>query len=318
MLILPNGDEVLTKYLGLTWIALLALAIAIRERIVMLNRATKIEGYAYELLSFGIAFFSGSALSFAFVHSIRSAVLSVSWPLIVILVLIIIVNEIVSTHTFRFMLDLAMLVIASLFNALIIAPFFFGTENEHVFDLTILITSSVVFLYMYLLQTLSDTARAHAPKGYALTIGIPLIITMLYSNSLIPTLVVSQSGNIKQIMTTGSDTKTITGERSIAAFGGETFSTGDIDGASTMVFTSTLHAPAGMSIEVSHTWEHYDELSKTWTQKLHVVKTYTINDTREESMESRLDVDKDMKGTWRITTLLHEKQVMGRTTFILK
>jgi hypothetical protein len=107
--LLPDVNNPITKYLGLSYILAVACLVAFREWVIARNTANERERKFFSFSSFGIAYFSGAALSFVFVYALRSAALSVSWPLFLILVLCMVANEFFATHTYRFTLDIMVL-----------------------------------------------------------------------------------------------------------------------------------------------------------------------------------------------------------------
>ena len=80
--ILPDIKSIEAKWIGLFYILMVALFIYFREWVVSRNRADVWEAKLFSASSFIISFFSGSALSFVFVYSMRSAELTSSWPIL--------------------------------------------------------------------------------------------------------------------------------------------------------------------------------------------------------------------------------------------
>ena len=101
LIILPEAGHAATVILGVVYLCIVALSIAIREWVISLNTASRSEQKLFSILTFMIAYFSGSALSFISVYAIRSAAFAVSWPLLLLLLLCVFVNELVSSHHFR-------------------------------------------------------------------------------------------------------------------------------------------------------------------------------------------------------------------------
>ena len=122
MLILPDIDDPISRLLGVCYIGAIAFLIMFREWIISRNTASKREQKLYSFSTFGIAYFSGSALSFICVYAIRGAAFSVSWPLLLVLALCVFANEFIASHHFRFTLDVGVLLVATLFFAIFNIP----------------------------------------------------------------------------------------------------------------------------------------------------------------------------------------------------
>ena len=115
MIVLPDIDHILTRFIGFGHICIVAFFLMFREWWVSRNTASSFERKVYSLASFLISFSSGAALSFICVYSLRGANFSASWPLFLILFICIGANEFVHTHDFRLTLDVGVLLVASVF-----------------------------------------------------------------------------------------------------------------------------------------------------------------------------------------------------------
>ena len=124
LVILPDAGHFATIWIGFFYLGVVAGSIAFREWVVAQNTVTESERKLFSALTFAIAYFSGSALSFVCVYAIRSAEFSVSWPLLIILLLCILANELTSSHHFRLVLDIGMLLIATLFFIILMFQYF--------------------------------------------------------------------------------------------------------------------------------------------------------------------------------------------------
>lgn len=71
LLILPEAGHIETIILGSLYLTIVAVCIALREWVISRNKATKQEQKVFSILTFMIAYFSGSALSFVCVYVIR-------------------------------------------------------------------------------------------------------------------------------------------------------------------------------------------------------------------------------------------------------
>ena len=185
-IMLPDLEDPIARYIGLGYLCIIAFLIAFRELIVASNKATKTEQKLYSLATFGVAYCSGSALSFVFIYAIRSAALSVSWPLFLIFIICILANEFVSTHNFRLTLDIGILFVAMLFFTVFNVPLLLKQQNDMTFAISVLITVVISILYITCLQFTSEGAKEETGRGYALSVGIPMFFGMLYFLNVIP------------------------------------------------------------------------------------------------------------------------------------
>jgi len=323
MVILPDIDHPITRYIGLAHLSVVAFFIMFREWLVSRNTASNFEQKLYSLSSFAISLSSGAALSFICIYAIRSAALSVSWPLFLILSLCIIANEFVSTHNFRFTLDVGILLIATLFFIIFNVPVLTKVQNDNSFLLSIVITIIISFIYLYLLHLTSEAARNEAPRTYALAIGIPMFVGMLYILNVIPAvpLSLSNSGVYYNVIKVSSGEFIAQKEKVEPSFFDKfsyfSNSTYYITPSDTGVyFFSAVRAPGEVSAPISHVWEQYNSEKNKWIER--TVIPFTLDGGREDGYRAYSYKENIVEGLWRVTVKVDSNRIVGRMKFNVK
>lgn len=266
-IMLPDIEHPITRYIGLAHICVVAFFIMFREWVISRNTASSLEQKMYSLSSFLISFSSGAALSFILVYSFRSAAILTSWPLLLLLVLCIIANELVSTHDFRFTLDIGVLLVAVLFFVIFNLPLLLNTQNDITFAISVGVSVVISLIYLFLLQFTSESASYEAPRTYALAVGIPMFVGMLYFLNVIPAVPLSlrEAGVYHSIVRTDDgdfiadqeeDTRFLKKYRMSKYHIVNTY-----DG---IYFFSNINTPAMLTAPVSHVWEYYDNTTHSW------------------------------------------------------
>lgn len=318
VIILPEAGHMLTVWIGLLYISIVAGAIAGREWLISQNTASKSEQRLFSFLTFVIAYFSGSALSFISVYAIRSAAFSVSWPLLVVLLLCVLVHELVSSHHFRFTLDVGVLFIAVLFFSVFNLPLFLKVQN----DVTFVISAGIAVLfslaYVYLLGFMSESAEEEAPRLYALSVGIPMFIGMLYFLNVIPAVPLSlANGGVYHRVVRDENGEFLAtqevDERIAASFRVPIYHIGDGDTGA--FFFSSVNAPAELTAPISHVWEYYDEVSRKW--KTMTTIDFTLSGGRENGYRAYSQKENLIEGLWRVTVKVDSKRIVGRMKFYI-
>jgi hypothetical protein len=313
---LPSFDEPITKYLGLTYLVIIAIILPLREWVVERNTATEMERKLFSMLTFGLSFFLGSALSFVFIYSMRSAALVVSWPLFVILLLCMIANEYVSSHNYRFTLDIAVYFIALVFYAIFHVPILLGAVNDMVFLVAIGISIALGILFIMFLRKSSETAEHESARGFALAIGIPMFVGMLYMLNVIPAVPLSlkESGVYHELTKTGAGDYLAEKEvdtRFFAKYRSQTFhKTADDTG---VYYFSSVGAPTELTAPITHVWEYYDETSKSWVVSTTV--SFELSGGRNGGYRSYSKKSNVFPGLWRVTVKVGTNRIVGRMTF---
>lgn len=319
LLILPEAGHVLTIWLGLLYIFIVACAIAVREWVISQNTATKTEQRIFSMLTFAIAYFSGSALSFVSVYAIRSAAFAVSWPLLLLLLLCVLVNELVSSHHFRFTLDVGVLLLAVLFFLVFNLPVFLKVQNDMTFVISAGIAIVVSLAYVFLLRLTSESAEEEAPKMYALAVGIPMFIGMLYFLNVIPAVPLSlASGGVYHTVLRheGGDFSATkeTDTRIFASLRVPVYHIRSTDNGA--YFFSSVSAPALLTAPISHVWEYYDTVKNVWIPVTTI--SFTLAGGREDGYRAYSQKENLTEGLWRVTVKVDSKRIVGRMKFYIK
>jgi hypothetical protein len=316
-IMLPDLNDLLARYIGLGYLFSVAFLIMFREWVVSRNTASEFEQKIYSLSTFGISYFSGSALSFIFIYALRSAALSVSWPLFIILFLCIIANESVSTHNFRFAIDLGVLLIATLFYIIFNTPLVLKTQNDTIFGISIIVTIVISLLYVHFLKYFSETATHEAPRSYALSIGIPMFVGMLYVLNIIPAVPLSlSSGGVYHNVTRNNEGgfsgfTELDNDKIFAKYRTSIYHLTPIDTG--VYFFSSVNAPAELTAPISHVWEYQDEKTLKWTPVETV--SFDLSGGREEGYRAYSKKENITEGLWRVTVKVDTKRIVGRVTF---
>jgi hypothetical protein len=318
-IILPNLEDIRARFIGILYLCLIALFIFIREWIVSRNTANSLEKKAFSIVTFGISYFSGSALSFVFIYTLRSGALSVSWPLFVVLFICILANEAVSTHNFRFTLDVAIFFIAMLFFTVFIVPFFTKEQNDETFLLSLGIALVLSLLYVTFLKRSSETAEYEAPRSYALAVGIPMFVGMMYFLNVIPAVPLSlrESGIYHKVERFPSGAfeglhEPIT--MKLARFRTQTYHLTPYDDG--IYFFSSIYAPAELTAPISHVWEYYNETQKKWVES--TIISFDLAGGRTDGYRAYSQKQNITEGLWRVTVKVDTNRIVGRQTFRVK
>ncbi len=318
LFILPEAGHLLTVILGAVYLLIVAVCIALREWVISQNTASETEQKVFSVLTFAIAYFSGSSLSFISVYAIRSAAFSVSWPLLLVLLLCVLVNELVSSHHFRFTLDIGVFLIAMLFFIIFNVPTFLKVQNDMTFLISAGVAVAISLLYVFLLRFTSESAEEETGRHFALAVGVPMFIGMLYFLNVIPAVPLSLSS-------AGVYHSVVRNE------GGEFIGVQEVDdrflsslripiyhlqeGGDGVYFFSSVSAPAQISAPISHLWEYYDESLGEWVPS--TVISFTLSGGREEGYRAYSKKENVTGGLWRVTVKVDSKRVVGRMKFYI-
>jgi hypothetical protein len=316
LFLLPDVLDPITKYLGLSYLLILAVLFPLREWVISRNTATKIEQKLFSLLTFAIAFLLGAGLSFVFVYAVRSAAFAVSWPLFLILIVCMIANEYISTHNYRFTVDIAMYFIAITFYSVFNVPILFGKVSDFVFIVSVVLAGAVSFFFMYLIRNRSEIVEYESGKGFALALGIPMFVAMLYVLNIIPAVPLSleHSGIYHTIVKNADGSYTGTKEEETGFLSSLKTDTYRIQGTEGVIyFFSSVTAPASVSAPLSHVWEYYDADTQKWVESTTIA--FDLAGGRSSGYRAYSVKEHITPGLWRVTVKADENRIVGRMRF---
>jgi hypothetical protein len=319
LVILPDAGHVATIWIGLVYLSIVGLSIGLREWVISRNTASKTEQKLFSLLTFAIAYFSGSALSFVCVYTIRSAIFAVSWPLLLVLFFCVLVNELVSSHHFRFTLDVGVFLIALFFFVVFNMPILLKVQNDMTFLLSTIVAIVVSLVYVYFVSFTSESAQEESSRSYALAVGIPMFIGMLYFLNVIPAVPLSlaQAGTYHSIIKSETGTFIASKEvdtRFLAILRTPVYHFSPADAG--IYFFSAVAAPAELSAPLSHVWEEYDEATHSWIERTRI--EFTLAGGREDGYRAYSKKENVTDGLWRVTVKVDDKRIVGRAKFYIK
>lgn len=311
---LPEAESVHTKEIGALYMIIVSLSILMREYIVSRNRATKIEGFLHSVFSYIIAFFSGSLLSFVFIYFFRSASLAVSWPLFLILIAIMVLNEFFSSRSFRFLLDIAVLFAVNTFFVLFMLPIFLKRQSDEIFLVSLGVSFLFSLFYIYLLKLVSETLKDLIFDVYKIAFAAPAIIFTFYFLNVIPPVPLStKSADVYHFIDKKEDgSYLVLGEAKPFLSFLKTKKFHYTDGEK-VYFFSAVSAPTGLQSELSHVWEKYDEETKSWQTKLDL--HYSLIGGRDGGYRSYSMIENLSEGKWRVSAKVGERRTVGVVYF---
>ncbi len=186
IVLLPAPDHFFTIILGTSYILLFATCLFLRELIIKNNKVDDQEKETYRLLTFLISFFSGSSLSYIFTYSLRSADTRIAAPFLLLFFIVLLSNELVSSHRFRLLFDYVLLVISSSFYSIYMMPLLTGSFDDRTLSIGIFSSALIIFFYNKFFSSHSEFSEMIEPKGRALAFSLPLFIFFLALNFLLP------------------------------------------------------------------------------------------------------------------------------------
>jgi hypothetical protein len=308
---LSTAFSILLVYTLIAGAAIIFVNVARHDRHAHQN---SIYRYALVVAPLVIQFTFGALLSASMVFYWFSGALSVSWPLIIVIALIIASNDVLREHYLRPTIQLAVYFFILFSLSTLILPFVFNSISAWVFFLAAALSLALIYIYIQLLTKAVPDIQSIHHQIRASIIIIFLSMISLYSLNIIPPIPLSlrEAGVYHHVSRSG--TEYLVQEESTNFFDkilpGQIIHLGGNDPA--YVFTS-IFAPADLNTRIVHNWKYYNENTRKWVSEDRL--SYTISGGRDDgyrgfSFKRSLD-----EGRWMVSVETERGQVLGRVKF---
>ena len=269
-----------------------------------------------------LQFFFGGLLSTFLVFYFRSAVLSVAWPFLLILVIAFIANESLKRHYARLGFQIAFLYFCIFLFAIYLVPIMVHQIGPGVFFVSGLVSLAAISLFVLLLSRATHESFTRGRVWvFGAIIGVFAVMNVLYITNLIPPLPLS----LQDVGVYHSVTRTSDGNYSVTYEGGgwlahvlpylNLYPTYHVTNGGVAYAYSAIFSPTALNITVVHEWQKYDSVTKKWITYSRV-PLYLFGGRdggyRTYSIKSGLTA-----GRWRVNVETLSGALIGRLTFVV-
>lgn len=287
------------------------------------NQKNRFSAKVYRIIHFWliivIQFAFGGLLSSFLVFYFRSSTLSVSWPFLLVLATIFVLNEFLKHHYTRLVFQISVLFFSIYSFAIFIVPVILHRLGYVTFILSGLLSVVVLVVFVFCLRYIARERFRESKNWLFLSIiGITVLINTLYFTNLIPPIPLSlkSAGVYHSIVRNADGNYTAMAERKWFLDFFKTYETFNNTGSLPIYVFSSIFSPTNLNVQVLHEWQHYDETAGEWITtnqtSLSIVggrdggfRTYSIKAT-------------NVSGLWRVNVKTLRGQLIGRIKFKVK
>jgi MFS family permease len=307
---LPNTQAIFAAYLGLAAAAILSLH--------FLERRAR-EGRLYArwraLCPVATQFALGGLWSGFLVFYSRSAVVTTSWPYLLLLAGFLVGNEVLKRYHQRLVFTTVLLFFAVFSFAIVTLPVYTHTIGHWTFLASGVLALAVLVGFLYLLAAVNRaqfrTARAPIAAGVA---GVYLLVNLFYFTNTLPPLPIALAriGIYHAVKKTG-DVYSAQGETQpwYTAFGIPPVL--HVMPGQSIAAYSAVFAPTKLSTRIVHRWRRYDEKTGHWLTLSRV--SFAINGGRDGGYRGYTIKHNPQPGDWRVDIDTGEGHLIGRMSF---
>jgi hypothetical protein len=293
--------------------------------ILLLNlcEAGRLRGYLFErlppFLLIAIQFAFGGLFSGFVVFYYRSASLSVSWPFILILAVMLVGNEAFKKYYLRLSFQMSIFFLALMGVMIYFIPLLVGQIGAVAFLMSGITAVLLVTLFSLLIRKLIPRRFEASKKSLVISLSVVYaLITVFYFANIIPPIPLAA----KEVRAYHSVSRTEEGyvirKEPARRFDflrlSETLHLAP--GEPVYVYTSIFAPSAFESMDVVHRWQYYDSKTNRWIESSRI--TFTITGGRDDGYRGYSMKSAVFPGLWRVDVETLGGQRIGRAKFKIK
>lgn len=266
-----------------------------------------------------LQFSFGGLLSGILIFYSRSGSFFVSWPFLLLIILVIVGNETLRRRAQRLIFNLAILFVGLFSYVVLIVPVVTGKMGALVFFFSGCIAATVMFFYVRQLRKIIPNFLAANLRMVIFSLSsIFVALNFLYFANVIPPIPLSLKdvGIYHNVETNENKTEYyVTYEKGKwYNFFKDSDKTYHYQSGDGVYCYASVFAPTRLSTEIFHRWEYYSEEDKEW--RTHGDRlSYPISGGRGDGYRGFTVIRNVRDGTWRCTVETERKQVLGREKF---
>lgn len=309
-------DSLRTQLLFIGYIAACVLSIAFLH--IIERRADEGKGRPRwrPLLPFITQFVLGGFWSgFVFFYG-RTAAFGVSWPFLILLVVILVGNEVLKKYHDRLVFTNVLFFFAVYTYAIFAVPIAIGNIGTGTFLLSGAIALGGFALFQALLYLLGRARYKASMRG--ILVGTALVygvLTYFYFAGILPPLPLSlkEAGIYHSVVHTPPTYTAIAEQEPLLVRLGLEAPTMHVVAGESLYAFSGVFTPITLSTAITHQWEWYDPVAKQWVTKTRV--TYPISGGRLAGYLGYSARAAMTPGKWRVDIETLDGRVIGRINF---
>lgn len=264
-----------------------------------------------------VQFTFGALLSASLIFYWFSGTISVSWPFLIIVALLIMSNDVLRDHYLKPVVQISVFYFVLFSYATLVLPFLMNSIQVWIFLLAGLISLIVIYVYVRILsQRLDHLAKIKQHLRNSILI-IFLIINSLYFLNIIPPIPLSLRSADMAHSLSRSNGGYVLGVEEENWF--EQLVPGQTlhhrPGQSLYAF-STIFAPADLDTTIVHNWQYYDADTWQWVDSSRL--SFSISGGSDQGYRGYSVTSKLHQGKWRVSVETERGQVLGRIGFRIK
>ncbi|MFH1142190.1 MAG: DUF2914 domain-containing protein [Candidatus Uhrbacteria bacterium] len=261
-----------------------------------------------------VQFTFGALLSASLIFYWFSGTISVSWPFLIIVALLMMSNDVLRHHYLKPVVQISVFYFVLFSYATLVLPYLINSIQVWIFLLAGLISLLVIYVYVRSLSHwLNHIAQIKKQLRSSILI-IFLIINSLYFLNIIPPIPLSlREAEVAHSLSRSNNTYVLDVEEENwfeQLIPGQTI---HLQSGHSLYVFSSIFAPADLDTTIVHNWQYYDPDTWQWIDSSRL--SFSISGGSDQGYRGYSVTSKLHQGKWRISVETERGQVLGRINF---
>jgi len=273
---------------------------------------------AHPLLVAATQFAFGGLWSAFLVFYGRSAVVSASWPFLILLAVILVGNESFRKYRARLVFTCTLFFFALFSYTIFVVPVFTGTIGRAVFLISGFLAIAIFCLFLLALSLIgADRVRSAWHEIAMGAVGVFAAINLFYFSNILPPLplALANAGVFHSITRVGADYQALGEPRPWYSATG-TAPTVHVGRGEPIYLYSAVFAPIQLRTSIVHVWRQYDGVHGGW-RTVSVVR-FPIAGGRDGGYRGYSIKSDPAPGRWRVDIETTDGLLIGRIPFVVQ
>ncbi|MCX6701775.1 MAG: DUF2914 domain-containing protein [Candidatus Zambryskibacteria bacterium] len=263
-----------------------------------------------------IQFFFGGILSVFLVFYFRSGDIAVSWPFILMLVLIFWANESLKRQYMRLTFQISLFFLSLFSTFIYLLPVILHSISDQIFIMSGLVSLIIITIFTYILFLVNKRKFYASRRGIIFSVGgIFLIFNFLYFTNLIPPLPLSlkDSGSYHLIQKDANNNYIASYEKTDWWRFFQVYGDVHIKPNEPLYAYSAVFSPTSLNTTIVHKWQFYNENLKQWIDSGNI--ELSVIGGREGGFRTYSKKVDLISGKWRVDVETLNGKLIGRLRF---
>ncbi len=282
-----------------------------------IENRTRFIKYARLIAPLIVQFNFGALLSASLIFYWFSGALSVSWPIMIIIAILMASNELLREYYLKLVVQISVYYFITFSLLSMILPYLFNSISPWLFLSSGALSVGIISIYIFLLsKVLSEVREKKKIIGIIIAI-ILFVMNLFYFSGVIPPIPLSlrEASVCHFVAGYNSDYQVLVEKENIfeKLIPGNTFHA--VVGDDAYIYVS-IFAPGELNTTIVHHWQYYDKESRKWVDSHKAVYNIVggrIDGYRGYSLKTDIP-----KGRWRVGIETERGQTLGRIKFNVK